>query len=230
MRKILLRLITPLTLTGLTVIALAVGSMQQRGAAKPPVVSQSGQKTLKEMAKERDVVRESSALPQFTTFEELVSIPHAVVYGRITHTESFFSHSDDPLEDGDYITTEYTVEVSRVLKATRLNVPLSPGQPEPAPLATPLKISRNGGVVSVNGRRAEVRVKGYESLKQGQDYVFFLFWSKDYKSYILAGDMSGAVIVNSEQSLRSLASSEEIRERIQNASLESLIAVFSRRN
>ncbi|HEU4596380.1 MAG TPA: hypothetical protein VFS10_14685 [Pyrinomonadaceae bacterium] len=232
MKRRILRSVSPLFLLTvmLPVTGLAVFLTQQRGTAKTPVVSQSKQRTLRELARERDVVRESAALPQFSTFDELVELPHAIVYGRITDSVSFFGESDHPLEDGDYITTEYTVEVSRVLKSTRLNTPLAAGQPEPAPLITPLKISRNGGVVRTNGRRAEVRVKGYESLKPGQDYVFFLFWSTDYKSYILAGDMSGAVIINEDLSLRPLASSEEIRKRFQGADIESLAAAISRRD
>jgi hypothetical protein len=214
----------------LSATGLAVFLTQQRGAAKSLIISQAKQKTLKELARERDVVRESSALPQFSTFDELLELPHAIVYGRITDSVSFFGESDHPLDDGDYITTEYTVEVSRVLKSTRLNTPLAEGQPAPAPLTTPLKVTRNGGVVHIKGRRAEVKVKGYEFLKPGQDYVFFLFWSTDYKSYILAGDVSGAVIVNEDLSLRPLASSEEIRKRFQGGTLESLAAEISRRD
>lgn len=199
------------------------------GVSAPPAI-QSEQKTLREIAKGRDVVRESKPMPQFSTFDELIGLSHAVVYGRITGSMSYLNESDHPLEDGDYITTEFTVEVNRVLKDTRLNSPLDPGQAKPVPLATPLKIARNGGVIRVNGHRAEVKVKGYEYLKPGRDYVFFLFWSTDYKSYILAGDMSGVIIVADDLSLKPLASSEEILERLRGADLESLATEISRRN
>ena len=230
MKRKILRSASPVFLLAvmLSVGVLAALLTQQRGATKPLTINQSKQKTLREMARERDTLRESSALPQFSTFDELVELPHAIVYGRITDSVSFFGESDHPLEDGDYITTEYTVEIKRVLKDTRLNTPLGPGQPAPAPLVTPLKISRNGGVVHINGHRAEVKVKGYESLKPGRDYVLFLFWSTDYKSYILAGDMSGVVIVNDDNSLLPLASSDAIRERLRGANVESLAAEIRR--
>lgn len=214
----------------LSVGATGVSPLRQRASAKSPAVSRAKQKTLKERAAERDVTIEVVAHSQYTTFEELIKLPRAVVYGRIIDSVSFFDESGHYLDQGEYITTEYALEVVRVLKDAKLNAAPEPGKPVPAPLTTPLKIARNGGVVTVNGRRAEARAKGYESLVPGRQYVFFLYWSEDYKAYILAGDMSGAVLVNDDLSLKSLASSEEIREKIRDTDLESLAAEISRRN
>jgi hypothetical protein len=219
-----------LVAAALSLGALAVSLLQQRGAAKSPTANQTKQKPLKERAKERDVSIEMKAGSQFTTFDELLKLPHAIVYGRIIDSVSFFDESGDNYDQGEYITTEYAVEVNQVLKETKLNTPLEPGQPAPVPLVSPLKIARNGGVVNVNGHRAEVKVKGYEFLKQGQQYVFFLFWSTDYNAYIFAGEISGVVLVNDDLSLKSFASSEEIREKLRGINLESLSAEISRRN
>lgn len=177
------------------------------------------------------MVAEAMPSAQYTTFDEIARRSHAVVYGRIINSNSFWDESSDDFRDhGDAITTEYMVEVIQVLKKTRLNVPLESGEMPPMPLKTPLKIARNGGVVNTNGHRAEVRVKGYELLKPGQQYVFFLHWSTAYKAYILAGEMSGAVLVKDDQSLESLAESEDIRKKINEADLESLAVEISRRN
>lgn len=75
----------------------------------------------------------------------------------------------------------------------------------------------------VNGHRAAVKVKGYENLELGRDYIFFLFWSPDYKAYVLAGGISGAVLVNDDMSLKALASSKEVQARVRTLRLEALI-------
>jgi hypothetical protein len=225
MRKPILRWVTLLTLLSVTVAALAVLLVQQQGAAKSQHVKQTKQKKLREIAMERDVEVEgvSESHSEYPTFEELTKDAAAIVYGRIIDSRSFFDESGDPvLEYGELITTEYTVDVLRVLKDKTSDTLPPRERPQPAPLNTPLKIARNGGVVYVNGHRAAVKVKGFESLEPGKQYVFFLFWSPDYKAYVFAGGLSGAVMVNDDLSLKALASSKEIQARLRGIDLESL--------
>lgn len=222
MRKKLMRSMALLILAAiaLSAVVLAV-TLQQQDSAKSSKVKQ---KTLKDIAAERDVevTGASESHSEYTTLEDLTKDAVAIVYGRIIDSKSFFDESS-PSEYGDSITTEYEVDVYRVLRETKLRGELGPGQPPPAPLVTPLKIARNGGTVNVNGHSVSVKVKGYESLIPGKQYVFFLFWSPDYKAYILAGGASGAVMVNDDQSLRPLASSKAIQEKFRGLELENFL-------
>lgn len=229
MRKKALPLTVLLTLLAVTVAALAVTLAQRQGRAQSPNASQAKQKNLREIAKERDVEVEGSSEShsEYLTFAELTKDAVAIVHGRIVDSKSFFDESGHPIEHGENITTEYTVDVLRVLRDRTMNTMRSPDKPAPAPLSTPLKIARNGGAVYVNGHRAAVKVKGYESLIPGKQYVFFLFWSPDYKAYILAGGMSGAVMVNDDLSLKPLASSKEFQEKLRGVDLESFINQLS---
>ncbi len=82
-------------------------------------------------------------------------------------------------------------------------------------------------MVEVNGHRASVKVKRYEALVPGREYVFFLFWSPNYKAYTLAGETSGAVLVNGDRSLTPLASSKEIREQLRGVDLDTFLSRLS---
>ena len=212
---------TVLTLLAVTVAALAV-SLVPQGTAKSQDVKQTKQKNLREIAMERDVEVEGvdgSHLEYATTLESLGEAK-AIVYGRIIDSKSFFDPSS-PIEYGESITTEYMVDVLRVIKDKTLDA--MPGQVQPAPLSTPLRIARNGGVVNVNGHRASVTVRGYEFLNPGKQYVFFLFWSRAYGAYVLAHGISGVVMVNDDLSLKPLAPSKEIQSRLRDMKLESFI-------
>ncbi|HEV2706151.1 MAG TPA: hypothetical protein VGV59_09520 [Pyrinomonadaceae bacterium] len=162
-------------------------------------------------------------MSEYTSFEELRKRAKAIVYGRIVDAKSFFDESGHPVENGDYIITEYTVETYQVLRDRTQESEPEEGRPAPAPLTTSLKIARNGGVVYVNGHRAVVKAKGFESLNPGKSYVFFLFWSSAYKAYTLAGGASGVVLVNNDLSLTPLASSKEIQAKLRDMNLDSLI-------
>ena len=188
-------------------------------------------KSLKERALERDVEIESTAEADMAsaTLPALIKESSAIIVGKITNAKSFFDESGDPiLEYGDIITTEYGVEVLRVLKNTTLERMPPADKLAPAALTTPLKIARNGGVVSVNGHKASVRVKGYEGLIPGREYVFFLNWSPDYKAYLLTYGIFGAVAVDENKSLRPLADAEEIKSSFRKLNLESLAAEINR--
>jgi len=176
---------------------------------------------------ERDVevpgLEEYSEYYEYSDFKELAKNPNAIVYGRIIERNSYFDDSGLPFEHGRIIMTQYTVEVLRVLKDRTQEMMIAPNTPLPAPLKTPLKITRNGGVVYVNGHRASMKVKGFEDINPGQDYIFFLFWSSAYKTYSLAGNISGVMAVNYDLTLRSLASADELKTKVQGMTLESLI-------
>jgi hypothetical protein len=199
-----------------------------------PVVSNQNKarsKSLKERAMERDVEFESTAEANMTsvTLEALSKESSAIIVGRITDAKSFFDESGDPVHEyGDIITTEYAIDVLRVLKNTTLERMPPADKLPPAALTTPLKIARNGGVVHVNGHKASVKVKGYEGLIAGREYVFFLNWSPDYKAYMLSYGIFGAVAVDENKSLRPLANAEEIKASFRKLNLDTLAAEINR--
>ena len=95
--------------------------------------------------------------------------------------------------DGDdYIITTYSLDVQRVIKDTKLNGPLAPGDEPPAPLLTRMKFVRPGGAVVVNAHLASQKWKGSEPLKTGSDVLLLLWWSPAFKAYTLAGGLSGS--------------------------------------
>lgn len=188
-------------------------------------------KSLKERALERDIEVESTSesdLPA-ATLPVLTSGSSAIIVGKITAAKSFFDESGHPaLEYGDIITTEYDIEVLRVLKNTTLERMPTGGMLGPAPVTTPLKIARNGGVVQVNGHRAAVKVKGYEALVPGREYVFFLNWSPDHKAYVLSYGIFSAVAVDEKKSLRPLANNEELKSSFSKLNLDTLAVEINR--
>jgi len=132
-------------------------------------------KSLKERALESDVEVESTSESDLAaaTLPVLTGGSSAIIVGKIRDAKSFFDESGHPtLEYGDIITTEYDIEVRRVLKNTTLETMPPAGMLGPAPVTTPLKIARNGGAVQVNGHKAAVKVKGCEALVPGREYVF----------------------------------------------------------
>lgn len=206
-------------------VSLTVSLTSRQEIVHSTEIHQTKQKKLIDRAIEQDVEVEgrSEAHTEYTSFDELVKDAVAIVHGRIIDSDSFFDPSGDPIEYGEVITTEYSIEVRRVIRDRTLNSPSAKANPRPSPLTTPLKIARNGGMVLVNRHRASVKVKGYENLEPGREYVFFLFWSPDYKAYVLAGGISGVVLVNDDMSLRALASSKEIEAKVKSLRLENLI-------
>ena len=196
-----------------------------------PIFQSPTQKSLKERALDRDVEIESTAesnLPS-VTLPDLTGGSSAIVVGKIKDAKSFFDESGHPvLEYGDIITTEYDIEVLRVLKNTTLDRLPPANILGPAPVTSPLKIARNGGVVQVNGHKAAVKIKGYEALVPGRVYVFFLNWSPDYKAYVLSYGISGAVAVDEKKSLSPLADNEELRSNFSKLNLDTLAAEINR--
>ena len=194
MKNRLLRPVTLLALTaaGLSLTAWAIASAP-RQSQQAAQADETKRKTLRELARERDVERvsHSESEAEYDDMRRLARAAEAIVVGRVSAAEAGFS-SDD------YITTTYTIEVERIIKDTQLKAPLLPDQPQPAPLLTPLKLVRSGGEVSVNGHRASHRFEG-KTLAVGDEYILFLWWSPSGDAYYLAGGSSGAFQVDWEQ-------------------------------
>ena len=213
-------------------LTTTVSLVPRHGSAKSPNRSQAQQKKLRDLAMHRDVEVQGSSGSDlaFITRANLNLGSRAIVYGRIIDSKSFFDESGSPAEYGEVITTEYTVEILRVLKDATLESLPSPGKAVPAPLRTPVKIARNGGVVNVNGHRAAVKVKGFDALGTGKEYVFFANWSPDYKAYVLTAGIFGAVRVNGDLSLKPADdSSDEMKSEFRGIDLDSLANEISRR-
>ena len=188
-------------------------------------------KSLKQRAHERDVEVESTAESDLAaaTLPVLAKGSSAIIVGKIKNAKSFFDESgNSTLEYGDIITTEYDIEVLRVLKNTTLERMPPTGMLGPAPVITPVKIARNGGVVQVNGHKAAVNVKGYEALVPGREYVFFLNWSPDYKAYVFSYGIFSAIAVDEKKSLKPLANNEEFRSSFSKLNLDTLAAEINR--
>src|ERR1044072_900343 len=135
----LLRSVTVLALAGLvvTLTAWAVASTTRQGGQAAPGAGQKG-KTLRDIARERDVEFEESAEELNSEYDDLGTLAkgaEAIIVGRITGEESSF-------DGDDHIITAYQLNVLRVIKDTRLNAPLLSGQEPPAPLVTPLTLVR----------------------------------------------------------------------------------------
>lgn len=208
MKNRLLRALTVLTLSGL-VLSLAAWAIASSAPQdkQPSQADRTKPKSLREIARERDVdadVPEMENTAEYNDLRVLARDAEAIVIGRVIDEESTF--------DGeDHIVTSYRLEVQSVLKHTKLNGPLGVGDEAPAPLVTPLKLARPGGVVQVGGRRAALKLKGSEPLKPGRDFVFFLWWSPAYKAYTLAGGVSGAFLIDMDQRLKPLGSKAGMR-------------------
>lgn len=203
----LLRSVTITTLAGLALSATAWAlASAPRQAGQAVQTDGPKRKTLREIARERDVeVKEpgEELNTEYSDLRLLAKHAEAIVVGRITDEESFFS-SDD------HIVTTYQMDVHRVVKDIKLNAPLNAGQELPAPLMTPLKFVRPGGTVIVNGHRATRVLKGGERLKPGSDFLLFLWWSPNFKAYTLAGGVSGAFLINGNGLLSPLGSKPEL--------------------
>lgn len=196
--------------------------MSQQGSLKR---EQAKSQKLREIAMKRDVEVEVSSGCDFTdiSLEELMQHSRAIIYGRIIDSRSYFDESGDSMDVGEVITTEYTVEVLQVVRDRTLESMPPQHKSAPAPLVTPLRIARNGGVVVVNGHKASVKVKGYEELSAGNRYLFFLNWSPSYKAYNLTACIFGAVFVDEHFSLKPLGSSKKLERELRDLNLKRLL-------
>ncbi len=206
MKRKIMHIVTILTLLAVafSLAAWALGSDTSLQKAEQGRLS-SGQ-TLKEIGRQRDVEGEvpiSEGNAEYDDLYLLAKHSDAIVIGRIVKEESAFSGED-------HIVTTYLVEINRVLSdkmAETISTLKVLGEHEPpAPLSTPLKIVREGGVVSIDGHHVAKTLRGSEALRVGQDYILFVNWSRDFKAYRLAGGVSGAVLIDSDLAVKPLGS------------------------
>jgi hypothetical protein len=192
-------------------------SPQPGGNAQPQNDRPYVRKSMRQVAAERDIELPvpNDATVEFSTLNGLKENAVAVVYGRIVKEEAAFN------ESGDLITTNYTLNVKRVIRDDRLKYASMTGETDVLPLATPLRFYRAGGEVIVNGHRASQKLEGSELLSQGKDYILFLSWNPYEKSYYLSG-VSGAFLVDERNLLKPLGNRAGIR-KYEGADLEALI-------
>lgn len=197
-------------------------SFASQGQQKP--------KSLRERAREHDVEVEGPSDSDLVdiTLAGLKTESHAIVYGRVLNSRSFFDESPFAVESGDSVTTEYEFEIVKVLKDTTREVIPAPPKPAPALLITPLTIARNGGVVAVNGHRASVKVKGFDVIESGRSYVMFLNWSPDYHAYVPTAGIFGVVAVGDDGSVRSLSSANSLQKELNKMTLEAFLNELER--
>ena len=165
-------------------------------------------KSLRELAKDRDVeitsLRENEAEYDLKTLAK----SEAIVQGRIVKEETIL--------DTDTLYTTYTVETYRIIKPFTSAVPLEAyqllGKVPPEPIGSTFKITRPGGSVIVDGHRISEKIPGQNELVENKNYIFFLSWSGDYETYVLAGGISGVVLVQDDLQVKPLAKSDKVKQ------------------
>ncbi|HEX5734444.1 MAG TPA: hypothetical protein VF131_16530 [Blastocatellia bacterium] len=200
MIKKISRLLTIVTLLGIAFVSagwfLGGAQSQHRQSKDVDVLSGVPQKSLREIARERDVEFES--FPEIAEFNDLSSLARSskvIVLGRIIKAESEFTKSGHDIE------TIYSVDVQQVLKSD-------------SRVEFPLRFVNYGGTVYSNGHKATVKVKGIEALKIGNDYIFFLALNSNSDRYVLEGGMSSVFRVKDNARVYSLASHDENKLRL----------------
>lgn len=211
MRKKLLRSLTALTLiaAAFSITAWSLSLLRQRqGNPQSSDGEKSKRKTLREIARERDVevIGHVESEAEYDDMQSLAKAANAIVVGRVTSAGSSFDGDDN-------ITTTYQVDVQRVLRDATSEVPLLPGWTPPTSLTPTVKLIRHGGVVEVNGHRASTKSDGQKSLAVGKDYILFLWWSPSFNAYYLAGGNSGAILVDSNRRVRPLGKTAKAKYR-----------------
>lgn len=200
MTTAILRLLTRAALFGVA-LTLVVWSASRAGGTRmgqqennASRVKEQPQKTMRDVAHERNIemTYEPESDSEFEDLESMVRIASTIVLGRIINIESSFDKSNQRIE------SLYTIEVSRVLKSD-------------SPVMSPLRLSRPGGTVHVNGHTATTKVKGNEFLANGRDYIFFLGWRPRHQVYTLEGGLGAVFLVKENSVVKSLSTSEGSR-------------------
>ncbi len=219
MRNRSIHLVTILVLCGIALSMAFWTSASERPERSAGTQSDGAKrKTFRDLARERDIevdVPQWESTVEYRDLGLLARHAEAIVVGRITDEQSTFGGDD-------YITTTHSLDVQRVIKDTKLNGPLAPGDEPPAPLLTPMRFVRPGGAVVVNGHLASQKWKGSEPLKTGSDVLLLLWWSPAFKAYTLSGGLSGALLIEQDLRLKPLSSKREML-RYTGASLDAVI-------
>jgi hypothetical protein len=208
MTKKIMRLVIILPLLA---IAFLLAAWTLASDASWQKLGPSTTKTLRQIARERDFEGEVPMSESNTEYDDLRLLSKnsdAIVIGHIVQEESAFSGDD-------HIVTTYLVDVNRILSDRTAEVmstlKILGEQEPPAPLSTPLKVVRDGGVVTRDGHRVTRTLRGSEAVKVGQDYILFVHWSRDFKAYRLAGGISGVVLVGPDLVVKPLGSGKGVR-------------------
>lgn len=193
--------------------SLAQTTQQDEKTKKP--------KTLREAVSERDIEADEGVglEPLNDNLQSLGKYSNAVIIGKITEAKSDFTGS------GRFVETYYSVQVERVLKDTTNTgawTAIDPANP-PAPLTTPLKMVRIGGLVEKSGHYVSFKVNGIAKLETDKTYVLFLNWSTDHKAYVITGGLSGTFILNDDSSVTSLTPNKATAKKYKGLDLDTLI-------
>jgi hypothetical protein len=186
------RPLTIITLIGvlfsITVLSASLLNKSQ-GQISQSIPQDGHSKTLRDVAQERDVeIDSTTCLGEFSDLSSLTKASSTIVVGKVIDAHSFFS------EDGNDISTTYTLDTERILKAQ-------------GPVSVPFKFVGSGGIVEVNGHRAIYKKKDFEQLSKGKRHIFFLQWMPKDNIYILSGGgVSGVFTVDENSNVQSLAS------------------------
>jgi hypothetical protein len=196
-------------LRSLLSVALSVAAWATASAQKQePKNADTSPKTLREKVLEQDIeieMRVGHFDREYDDLRSLAKHSDAIVVGRLLQEDSYFSGDND-------VATRYTVDVLQVIKdgtSEAGRVSQSIGDLFPAPLSTPLRFTRYGGTVQVNGHRASVKMKGSELLTSNNTYVLFLQWTG--RNYHIAGGMSGAVFVDGNFRTKPLGTNQTLK-------------------
>ncbi len=200
-------IIVSLLAASLFILLGLVLSTTFKSTAQEPV-SQEKRKSLREIAQDRDVELVAERHSEIEYSLETLVNSEAIIQGKIIGIETTL--------ETDSLYTTYTIETQRAIKPFVSGLPLEAYQilnkPAPAPIKSTFKISRVGGALLVDGHRISERVAGLDELKRGDSYIFFISWSGDYQTYMLAGGISGVLRVNRDGTLVSLATDKDVRE------------------
>ena len=208
MRKSPLRVLLAFTLCA-AAFAVSPWPSSPLGGAQEPGAERPARKSLRELARERDVVvlSHSEVENEYHDVRNLAKAANAIVLGRLTGGGASFDGDDS-------IVTTYQVDVQRVLKDAQEGAPevrLLPGYKPPAPLQPTIKLVRSGGTVRVNGHTASLKADGAKPLPVNADYILFLWWSPSFNAYYLAGGNSGAVLVDADRRVKPLGAAMSAR-------------------
>jgi hypothetical protein len=190
------------------IITLAQKPATQEAQAQNQNTNNQRPKTLLEAAQERDVEMELESEGEWQCpLDGLVTHgAEATVLGKITKVKVEF--------EGDYfLHTIYSVDVQRILEPYSSKLPVGLYRKlTPKPITTSLKIVLSGGSTMVNGHKVVVKSPGQEPFIEGKTYIFFLSWSDEWEAYTLGCGASGAVLVQDDFRIKTLATRDDLKQ------------------
>jgi len=187
-------------------------SLPDKGYAQEPNKTDQKRKSLFELAKEQDVEIIAHHHSEGEHSIETLAKSEAIVQGRIIKTTTIL--------EGDSLYTTYTIETQRIIKPFVSGVPIEAYQilekTPPEPIGAIFQLSRPGGSMTINGHQINEKVAGFDELTQGKNFIFFLCWSGDYKTYMLSGGISGVILVDDDLKILPLAKTDRVKKSNEN--------------